>query len=249
MWRNIGAALVAVAVLMTPALAIEAMTPPATVPAKVSPVAQTRAKIAPKTTGPNTTGAKTTGAKTTGAKTTGAKTTGAKTTGAKTTGAKTTGAIPSIKTAKQHSPAKLAAKPAGDKSLAVKSSGNQNQQEGWPQAQADRCRQAIEQAIKAARQSADSEDQGHKGSGARRDDGLRRPEVRAHAGFVLTVEYRVAGSMRSRLGSRQLVCGAPRPARRSTMPRTAVIFCNRVATGGSFARPWRGRFPPSLDVV
>ena len=33
-------------------------------------------------------------------------------------------------------------------------------------------------------------------------DGLRRPEVRAHAGFVLTVVYRVAGSMRNRPGSR-----------------------------------------------
>jgi hypothetical protein len=125
MWRSIGAALVAVAVLATPARAVEAMTPPATVPAKVSPVAQTKAKLAPKITDPNTTGPKTTGPKTTGAKTIGAKTIGARTTGAKTTGPKTTGAIPSIKTAKQHSPGKLAAKPAGDKSLAVKSSGNQ----------------------------------------------------------------------------------------------------------------------------
>jgi len=33
-------------------------------------------------------------------------------------------------------------------------------------------------------------------------------EVRAHAGIVLTVLYRVAGSMRSRHGSRQPACGA-----------------------------------------
>jgi len=33
-------------------------------------------------------------------------------------------------------------------------------------------------------------------------------EVRAHAGIVLTVLYRVAGSMRSRRGSRQPACGA-----------------------------------------
>jgi hypothetical protein len=35
------------------------------------------------------------------------------------------------------------------------------------------------------------------GDGARRLNELRRPEVRARAGFVLTVVYRVAGSMRS----------------------------------------------------
>jgi len=39
-------------------------------------------------------------------------------------------------------------------------------------------------------------------------DGLRRPEVRAHVRFVLTVGYRVAGSTRSRPGSRQPACGA-----------------------------------------
>jgi hypothetical protein len=48
MWRKIGTALVAVAVLATPVLAIETMTPPATVPAKIKPVAQAKAKIDPK---------------------------------------------------------------------------------------------------------------------------------------------------------------------------------------------------------
>jgi hypothetical protein len=41
-------------------------------------------------------------------------------------------------------------------------------------------------------------------------DGLRRPEVRARAGFVLSVVYRVAGSTRRRHGSRQPACGAPK---------------------------------------
>jgi hypothetical protein len=39
-------------------------------------------------------------------------------------------------------------------------------------------------------------------------DGLCRLEVRAQAGFVLTGVYRVAGSTRSRPGSRQPACGA-----------------------------------------
>jgi hypothetical protein len=94
MWRKIGAALVAVAVLATPVLAIEAMTPPATVPAKVSPVAQTKAKNSPKTVA--TTSAKI---------------------GLKT--GTTAGAM--IKTAKMHPPTKVAAKSAGAKSLAAKS--------------------------------------------------------------------------------------------------------------------------------
>jgi hypothetical protein len=108
MWREIGAALVAVAVWATPVLAIEAMTPPATVPAKANPVAQTKAKSSPTTVA--TTGAKI----------------GVKT--STTAGAK-------IKTAKTHQPRKVAAKSAGaksagakslaTKSLATKSSGNQ----------------------------------------------------------------------------------------------------------------------------
>jgi hypothetical protein len=50
MWRRVGTALFAVAVLATPVLAIETMTPPATVPAKIKPVAQAKAKIDPKGT-------------------------------------------------------------------------------------------------------------------------------------------------------------------------------------------------------
>jgi hypothetical protein len=112
MWREIGAALVAVAVLATPVLAIEAMTPPATMPAKANPVAQTKAKSSPTTVA--TTSAKI-----------GAKI-GVRT--STTAGAK-------IKTAKTHQPRNVAAKSAGaksagakslaTKSLASKSSGNQ----------------------------------------------------------------------------------------------------------------------------
>jgi hypothetical protein len=47
--------------------------------------------------------------------------------------------------------------------------------------------------------------------------------------------------MRSRPGTRQPACGAHRPARRSTMPRPAVIFCNRAATADGFALPLRRR--------
>jgi hypothetical protein len=117
MWRNIGAALVAAAVLATPVLAIEALTPPATVPAKVNPVAQTKAKNSPKTVATVTTkGSAKTGV---------------------TTSSK---AGTKINSAKKHQPAKVAgksiaakpiatkpvpAKPVAAKSLATKSPGNQ----------------------------------------------------------------------------------------------------------------------------
>ena len=48
------------------------------------------------------------------------------------------------------------------------------------------------------------------GKEARAIHGLRCLEVRARAGIVLAVVYRVAGSMRSRLGLRQPACGAPK---------------------------------------
>jgi hypothetical protein len=104
MWRKIGAALVAVAVLATPVLAIEAMTPPATVPAKVNPVAQTKAKNSPKTVA--TTSAKI----------------GVKT--GTTAGAK-------IKTAKLHPPTKVAAKSLAAKSSGnqiTRKAGNKGKQ-------------------------------------------------------------------------------------------------------------------------
>ena len=46
MWRIVGAALAATAVVATPVLAIETSSPPATVPAKITPLA--KSKMAPK---------------------------------------------------------------------------------------------------------------------------------------------------------------------------------------------------------
>src|SRR5262245_61843818 len=66
--------------------------------------------------------------------------------------------------------------------------------------------------------------------------GLHCPEVRVRTAIVLTVVYRVAGSMRIRRGHGSRRAVPPRPARRHTMPRLPVIFCSNRATAGAFTR-------------
>jgi hypothetical protein len=78
--------------------------------------------------------------------------------------------------------------------------------------------------------------------------GLRCLEVRAPAWFVLTVVYRVAGSMRSRLGSRQPACDAQGP-HAGPSARSAVIFCSRRATARCMRVPGALIARPNLDAV